>query len=348
MINLEGFVPDIDRVKTTLEHKEPDRVPNFETYVSRGVVEAILGAPLPTGLAGELAYRTRFRYDYLYIIPRYETPPVYGRSGKKTGNADGEISWADMDSKVITDWDSLRAYVYPEPGTLDLSELREAIKAARELPGNVGVAALMPAAPLMESQLLMGFEGFCMKLYEDFDLCKALVDRIGRTGCGSMEQLCREDIDVVFFGDDMAYTGGMMIAPDMMRELFFPWYRKFIAIARDAGKYVLFHSDGNIKPVIPDFIDAGLQGLNPIEPLAMDIVELKREFGSRLTLIGNIDVDLLARGTPEQIEEQVKQRIEQLAPGGGYMLASSNSVADYSKPENYAAMIEAGFRYGKY
>jgi uroporphyrinogen decarboxylase len=78
----------------------------------------------------------------------------------------------------------------------------------------------------------------------------------------------------------------------------------------------------------------------------MDIVELKRLYGDRLTLIGNIDVDLLARGTPEQVEAQVKLRISQLAKGGGFLLASSNSVCDYVKPENYTAMLTAGRRHG--
>ena len=263
--------------------------------------------------------------------------------------ADGrERSWHDEHASLVTDWDSFRAYAYPEPGTLDVTELREAIARAKTLPGHVGVGALMPVAPFTEAHMLMGFDRFCIALHEDMALCKAVIDRIGATGVGHMEQICREDVDVVVFGDDMAYTAGMMISPRMMRDLCFPWYRQFIAVARDAGKYVVFHSDGDIEPVIPDFIDAGLHGLNPIEPLAMDIVALKRTYGRRIALVGNIDIDLLARGTPDQVDAQVRQRIAALAPGGGYLVAASNSVCDYVKPDNYVAMLRAVHRYGRY
>jgi len=347
-----NFIPDIDRLKTALDHKEADCVPNWEVGIDKGVVEAIIGEPLKEGLAGELQYRTQFGYDFLYVVPRHETPPVYTRRSAEQGQAvtaEGDRrGWVDQHSHMITDWKSLQEYEYPAPGSLVLDEVREAVRIARTLPGNVGVGALMPSAPFMEVNMLMGYEDFCMTLYEDYDLCKALVDRIGKTGVEDMKQLCREDIDFVLFGDDMAYTGGMMISPVMMRDLFFPWYRKFIAAARDAGKYVFFHSDGNIEPVIGDFIDAGLQALNPIEPLAMDIVRLKAEYGDKLALAGNIDVDLLARGTPDQVDAQVKERIEALAPGGGFLLASSNSIADYVKPENYVAMLNACRKYGKY
>ena len=286
------------------------------------------------------------------MVPAREKPPVYTRRSaeeSKAVTAEGDQrGWVDQHSQMIVDWKSFDEYEYPAPGTLLLDEVRAAIRAARKLPGNAGVGALMPSAPFMEINMLMGYEDFCMKLYEDYDLCKALVDRIGRTGVGDMKQLCREDIDFVLFGDDMAYTGGMMISPAMMRDLFFPWYRKFIAAARDAGKYVFFHSDGDVEAVIPDFIDAGLHALNPIEPLAMDIEHLKADYGGELALAGNIDVDLLARGTPGEIDAQVKERIEALAPGGGYLVASSNSIADYAKVENYVAMLKASQKYGKY
>jgi len=345
----ENFTPDINRIKAALNHNEPDRVPNWEVGIATNVIESLIGEPLKDGTAGQLQFRIQFGYDFLYAHAPHKVPPVYTNKDSAEMTAkDGERHWSDQHSQIIRDWKSLEDYVYPEPGTLVLDEVRETIAAARKLPGNAGVGALMPSAPFMEATMLMGYEAFCIKLYEDYGLCKALVDRIGATGVEDMKQLCREDVDFVLFGDDMAYTGGMMIAPDMMRDIFFPWYRQFIGIARDAGKYITFHSDGDIEPVIPDFIDAGLQGLNPIEPLAMDIEYLKQTYGDKLALIGNIDVDLLARGTPEQIDEQVRERIEQLAPGGGYLLASSNSIADYAKPENYAAMLKASQKYGAY
>jgi uroporphyrinogen decarboxylase len=197
----------------------------------------------------------------------------------------------------------------------------------------------MPVAPFTETYLLFGFEEFCLKIHDDPALVKAVVDRIGLVGEKGMKQLCREQIDFVVFGDDMAYTEGMMISPELMRKLFFPWYRRFIRIAREAGKRVLFHSDGNVEPVIPDFIEAGLNALHPVEPKAMDIFRLKKTYGKQLAFFGNVDVDLLSRGTPDQVAAQARKLIASLAPGGGYALGSSNAVVDYVNPENYKTML---------
>ena len=351
MLSDKGFKPDFERVKAALEFREPDRVPNFESFVSCKVREKILGRNIPDGLAGELSYRTQFGYDFLYLVPPYKKPPIYSNATYEQCDQNGKNrQWIDQHSNMIVDWDSFRNYKdYPEPVCpLDLTELKQAVETARKLPGHVGVGALLPSCPYTEINLLMGYENFSMALFEDFELCKAIIDKLGKVGVASVEQLVNVDIDFVFFGDDMAYTGGMIISPQFMRELFFPWYRKFIQIARDAGKYVMFHSDGNIEPVIPDFVEAGLNALNPIEPAAMDIVKLKGLYGGKLALIGNIDVDLLSRGSIAEVAALTKKRLEELKPGGGFLLGSSNSVCDYVNHENYIAMLNTNYEFGEY
>ncbi len=340
-------IPDYSRVENALAFKNIDRVPNFEPFVSRTVREAIFGRELPDGLESELFYRPRLGYDFIYLIPPYHRPPVYSR--QTLHGSDGR-EWVDQHSNMITDWQSFREYdQYPEPvSPLNLEEIKRAIEAAKRHPGRLGVGALLPSCPFTEINLLMGYENFCIALYENFELCKAIVDKLGKVGVAEVEQLAGENIDFIFFGDDMAYTGGLMIPPEMMRELFFPWYRRYIQIARDAGKSIMFHSDGDISQLISDFVEAGLNGLNPIEPAAMDIVELQRKYAGKLALIGNIDVDLLSRGTPDEVAALTRQRLEHLKPLGGHLLASSNSVCDYVKPENYLAMLNTNIQYGSY
>jgi len=341
MVEKSGFIPDIDRLLAAMDGRKPDRVPNFEIYVAKNIRSALLGHECPDGIAGEVEFKPRFGYDYLYALAPHQVPPVYSRRDLKAG--EGDRAWADVHSAMITDWDSFKAYEYPAPGSLDLSQVRSAVAATRQISGRVGVGALMPSAPFTETYLLFGFEEFCMKVHDDPELVKAVADRIGKVGVEDMKQLCREDIDFVVIGDDMAYTEGMMISPDFMRKFFFPWYEKFIRAARDAGKRVVFHSDGKVEPVIPDFISAGLNALHPIEPKAVDIFRLKEKYGKQLAFFGGIDVDLLARGTPEEVEYHTRKWLEKLAPDGGYALGSSNSVADYVSPENYRAMLRANF-----
>ena len=98
-----------------------------------------------------------------------------------------------------------------------------------------------------------------------------------------------------------------------------------------------------------DIIGCGFDGLNPLEPPTMDINLVKKEYGSRISLLGNIDLGYtLTRGTPAEVREEVRQRIHDLAPGGGFALASSNSVPEYVPYANYTAMREATFEFGRY
>lgn len=339
--------PDFERVKTTLAFQEPDRVPNFEVCVARPVREALLGCALPDGLESELIYRPRLHYDFIYLNPPYRHPPVYSRHAE---NRTDDRTWIDQHANMVTDWKSFREYTdYPEPDNpLDLTEIHAGCRKAREVPGYLGVGALLPSCPFTEINLVMGYENFSIALYEDYELCSALVEKFGEVGIAAAKQLAASDVDFVFFGDDMAYTGGLMISPEFMRQLFFPYYRRFIEIIRDAGKPVLFHSDGDISSLIPDWIDVGLNGLNPVEPLAMDIVKLKEQTAGKLTLTGNIDVDLLSRGTADEVASLTRKRLDRLKDGGGYMLGSSNSVCDYVKPFNYQTMLATNAEYGEY
>jgi uroporphyrinogen decarboxylase len=92
-----------------------------------------------------------------------------------------------------------------------------------------------------------------------------------------------------------------------------------------------------------------VNAIHPIEPKAMDILEVKKRYGGKLCVIGNIDLGYtLTRGSPEETESEVKEKLRTVAPGGGYCLGSSNSIPEYVKPENFRAMVETTKKYGKY
>jgi uroporphyrinogen decarboxylase len=120
-------------------------------------------------------------------------------------------------------------------------------------------------------------------------------------------------------------------------------------VAHAKEKLVVYHSDGALQAVMEDIIACGFDGLNPLEPKAMDINEIKARYGSRISLLGNIDLGYtLTRGTPEEVREEVRQRICDLAPGGGYAVASSNSIPEYVPLANYNALREATMEFGRY
>ncbi|MBI2957792.1 MAG: nucleoside 2-deoxyribosyltransferase, partial [Chloroflexi bacterium] len=100
--------------------------------------------------------------------------------------------------------------------------------------------------------------------------------------------------------------------------------------------------------VLDDIVAVGFNGLNPIQPNAMDIKEVKARVGKKLCLVGNIDGDLMTRGTPGQIVELVKNKLKEIAPGGGYCLGSSGGIESFISLENYNAMRETALTYGAY
>jgi uroporphyrinogen-III decarboxylase len=119
-------------------------------------------------------------------------------------------------------------------------------------------------------------------------------------------------------------------------------------MARTSLPWIL-HSDGDIAPILDDILSLGVKGIANIEPGPMDIDKLKKDVGKRVCLMGNIDLHYtLTRGTPEETRLEVQKRIQNVGPGGGYILASANGITAYCKPENVRAMAQALTDYGNY
>jgi uroporphyrinogen decarboxylase len=124
--------------------------------------------------------------------------------------------------------------------------------------------------------------------------------------------------------------------------------RKIGELCKRRGIPYLYHSDGVLYDVLQDLIDLGVNGLHPIEPKSMSIVEVKMRGSGRLAVLGHIQVDTLARGTPADVEKLVKEALQLAAPGGGYAIGSSNSLPEYCRWENYLTMLRTADRYGRY
>jgi uroporphyrinogen decarboxylase len=138
------------------------------------------------------------------------------------------------------------------------------------------------------------------------------------------------------------------MSPEVLHKFFFPWLKKIGELAKMAGKPLLYHSDGILFDVMEDLISCGIDALHPIEPQAMDLAEVKNRYGDRLCLMGHIDVDMLCRGSKEEIRRQVRKNIEVAAQNGGYCLGSGNSIPHYVNFENYVAMLEARDEFGQF
>ena len=158
-----------------------------------------------------------------------------------------------------------------------------------------------------------------------------------------------EGVDVLYVADDIAYKTGLFIHPDVFKPMWVPRMSRIIEPAVNAGVPVMFHSDGKLDDVVEDIIDMGVNCLNPMEPYSIDYRDYKKRYGHRIALCGNIDIEFpLVKGTPEDVDRDVKEHMAVLKPGGGYVAGSSHSIVNYIPHENFVTMINAIHKYGRY
>jgi len=158
--------------------------------------------------------------------------------------------------------------------------------------------------------------------------------------------------DVILIGDDMGAQDGPFMPPAMFQKFVKPYMGELIkAIKKNSKAKVKLHSCGSVYQLIPDLIDIGVDILNPIQPLAKDMApeKLKKEFGRKIVLHGGIDEQrLLAFGTKDEVIEGTKKYLDVLAPGGGYIAAASHNIEPETKPEVAVAMYDTVYEYGRY
>ena len=191
----------------------------------------------------------------------------------------------------------------------------------------------------------MGFETFSISLIEDPEFVGEVMGKICDWYARCMEEICKLDFDFIWAADDIAYHTSPFFSPKTYREVLLPHTRK---VAEKITKPWIYHSDGNLLPILDDLLTQGMDAIHPLEPGSMDIFELKKNYGQKVTLVGNIDLENLEQGTPESVEAEVKEKIGILGPNYRHMLSSSNSITANVKSENLVAMLKALEKYGKY
>ncbi|MBW2060533.1 MAG: hypothetical protein JRI95_03100 [Deltaproteobacteria bacterium] len=203
---------------------------------------------------------------------------------------------------------------------------------------------------------MRGFEGYFSDFALNPTLLCYLMDKVVELKMAYWEKALvevGEHVDVVQEADDFAGQFRMLISPSMYRKIAKPRHKKlFDFIHQHTPARIFFHSCGAIRPVISDLIEIGVDILNPIQVSAagMDSKELKKEFGKEITFWGGgVDTQhILGNGTPEQVRDDVKRRIDDLAPGGGFVFAAVHNIQPNVPPENIVAMWETLQEYGLY
>ncbi|MFC1798817.1 uroporphyrinogen decarboxylase family protein [Thermodesulfobacteriota bacterium] len=195
----------------------------------------------------------------------------------------------------------------------------------------------------------MGFEQFSIKLAEDPALVRAIWEKVAEIVHAEFQDAIQRDVvGAIWYVDDIAIKDRLMASPTLLREELFPRLKLIADGCQTRGIPLIYHTDGNVMRVLDDIIGLGINALHPIDPTGMDIYGFKPKVEGKLSVIGNIDIDILTLGTPQEVVADTKKHIRKLAPGGGYVVSSSNSVVRSFKPENYSAMLETVRKYGIY
>jgi uroporphyrinogen-III decarboxylase len=206
-------------------------------------------------------------------------------------------------------------------------------------------AWLVTRVGIFSTMLSMGMETFCLALHDNRPFVEAVLDRYCDWTAAVAERVCQLGFDVFASTDDMAFKTAPFFSPTVFRELVLP---RFQRVADKVTIPWVIHSDGNVMPFLDDLIGLGIAGLHPLEQGAMDIRAVKRDYGDRLCLLGNVDLNILGLGTPEDVDQEVRELIRDVGPGGGYVVTSGNSLAGYVRPENVLALSEAVQKHGRY
>jgi uroporphyrinogen decarboxylase len=193
--------------------------------------------------------------------------------------------------------------------------------------------------------LSLGMRNFSYALYDDLPLVETILDRYCDWSAVVAQRVCQLGFDVYVSTDDMAHKHGPLFSPRVFEDIVLPRYEK---VAASISLPWVVHTDGNVLSFVDGFIGVGVAGLHPIEKGAMDIRRVKREYGHRLCLLGNVDLNLLALGKPDDVHQEVRDLIADVGPGGGYIVTSGNSLTSYLDPANVIALSEAVLQYGPY
>lgn len=377
-----------DRVLAALNYKEADRVPfdlggtiatgihkiaytNLRRYLGFPEVEVRTGHIIQQLAMVDEDIMEYFGVDCRNVAPRFSATYelVQRDEGAYAAYTD---EWGidrrmqksggfyyDMAVHPLSDAESVEdtaGYSWPDPvNPHRFIGLHERAKAAHKQGKIVILNGLCAGATEMHSYL-RGYTNYYMDFHLQRRLTEYLMDKVVELKIAYWERALAEAgeyVDVVFEADDMAGQDRLLFSPDVYCQLIKPRHTYlFSQIKKIAPVKILFHTCGAIRPLIGDLIEAGIDILNPVQKSAtgMDLFELKREFGKDVVFWGGgVDTqNVFTDGTTEQVREDVRQSIEALAPGGGFVFAAVHNIQPNVSPENLMAMWETLQKYGRY
>lgn len=319
-----------DRVLGVLRGQGAWPAPCVEHGLSPRIVQEAYGVPLPPvkASAGSCDYylqdmRRQIAINRLTNRCNLELPYHYTMAPRITEPA--------TNHGLLTDEKSLAKLVFVELTTRHWDELKRLVDEKQEYAVNACITT-----GIGHIWQTMDLTAFAVATTENPGLLRAILERYTEWTCQVVSVCNRIGVDFFWSFDDFAFKTGPMYSPDVLREIVMPYAR---AVAAEVKLPWIWHSDGNYMIVLDDILSLGMNALNPLEPGCIDIEKVSDKY-PEIRLVGGIDVDVLARGTPDEVRQAVRECFDKMNKDGKYMAASSNSIPDYCIPGNVKVFFE--------
>jgi uroporphyrinogen decarboxylase len=364
-IPLDHPRPDIRRfIDTVMGTARGGRTPLVEYLIDPAVMRPIL-----TGLLGRawvdygptresqkayldnaIVFWERMGYDFVRFEQGLPFPEGH-LEGRDDSARTGRRSWADEHRGAIATWDDFERYPWPRVEEFDFFPFEYL---AEHLPEGMGLITCHAGGIFEHLSWILSLEGMSYALADDPALVQAVADRIGRLLLDFYAHLLDlPNLAALFPGDDMGFKTGPLIAPLHLRRLVLPWHEKFAALAHGRGLPYFLHSCGNLAAIMDELIEGiGIDGKHSFEDAIMPAEDFQARWGSRLAVLGGIDLNILSKGAPDDVRSRTRRLIEVCGAKGRFAVGSGNSIPSYVPVENYLAMVDealdvstyAGFR----
>ena len=352
-----------ERLMTAIHHEEPDRVPICAWYTPEAEqtllrhlgVESTqtetykdAGGPLPILMDHDFLISWVGPCTSFYSNPAEEYTDEWGIGWKwfKFANTG---SYTEMVRHPLADIIDPADFSMPDFTRED--RYTGACRLMADYGKEYGIMGGCACTLFELSWYLRGMEQVMADMVSNKDFMHAYLDRLMKWIDEAGSRLVGLGVDVIWIGDDFGMQDGMIISPQLFREFFKPRYAYLFSKwkALNPNVKIAFHSDGNIYPIIPDLIEVGLDILNPVQPKSMDPAKVKKLYGDKLTFWGTVDIqEVLPFGTPEDVANEVKLRIQTVGKGGGLIISPAHNIQSQVPLENILAFYDAAKKFGRY
>lgn len=337
----KNFEPDFDELLKVINRKTPTRPTLFEFAMNDRIIGKLTGEPKEDTTSRFAPFRRLIKgfanagYDYT-TISAWRTNTLNFLKGEM----DKKSSHSLNSGNLITDRKSFEDYQWPnaEKGDYDIyHDLKDF------LPDGMKIIISSNGGILENAIDIVGFENLSLMFMMDEELTTWIFDAIGSRLLRFYEIVAPvETVGACIINDDWGFKNQTMFPPTMLRRWVFPWYKKIVSTIHNAGKVAILHSCGQVKEVMDEVIDdMKFDAKHSFEDQIIPVEKALEMWGDRIAILGGIDMDFLARQSPEKIIERSRNLLEIQKRDGAYALGSGNSIPDFIPDENYLAMISS-------